>query len=176
MTNQSSCLMQRRVLLMRHAKSGWSDTSLHDHQRPLNPRGVRDAPRIAHALQRLEWTPSHVYVSDSKRTLSTLEGMKTIFGDLKIHIMESLYHSPATTILECIQKSKQEEVTLILSHNPGTEMVLYQLTGVLHEMPTAACALLVEQGGKWHCQHVLRPKKLDQYESEIGHVLWPNTR
>ena len=153
--------MQRRVLLMRHAKSGWDDASLNDHQRPLNPRGVKDAPRIAQMLQHLEWTPKSVFISDSKRTLSTLEGMKEVFGEMTTHIMESLYHAPATTIIECIEKASRDEITLILSHNPGTEMALYELTGEFHEMPTAACALLVEQDGKWHCQRILRPKELD---------------
>ena len=156
---------------MRHAKSGWDDASLSDHQRPLNPRGVKDAPRIAQMLQHLEWTPKSVFISDSKRTLSTLEGMKEVFGEMTTHIMESLYHAPATTIIECIEKASRDEITLILSHNPGTEMALYELTGEFHEMPTAACALLVEQDGKWHCQRILRPKELDQYESEIGQVL-----
>ena len=156
---------------MRHAKSGWDDATLHDHQRPLNPRGVKDAPRIAQTLHRLKWSPERVFVSDSKRTLSTLEGMKVIFGDVITHVMESLYLAPVSTILECIEKASQDEVTLILSHNPGTELVLYELTGELHEMPTAACAMLVEQNGKWHCHRILRPKELDQYESETGHVL-----
>jgi len=36
----------KNLLLMRHAKSSWKDASLSDHQRPLNQRGKRDAPRM----------------------------------------------------------------------------------------------------------------------------------
>lgn len=153
--------MQRRLLLMRHAESGWSDESITDHQRPLNSKGKKDSTRIAQTLQCLNWVPNRVFVSDSKRTLSTLEGMNSVFGEVSSRTMESLYQNPLSTILECTQKANQGETTLILSHNPGTELVLYELTGEFHEMPTAAYALLIEKNGKWHCQQILRPKELD---------------
>ena len=38
-----------RLFLLRHAKSSWSDPSLHDFDRPLNKRGLSDAPKIATA-------------------------------------------------------------------------------------------------------------------------------
>ncbi|MEC7253413.1 MAG: histidine phosphatase family protein, partial [Candidatus Thermoplasmatota archaeon] len=31
--------MRTRLIIMRHAKSSWSDASLDDHDRPLNKRG-----------------------------------------------------------------------------------------------------------------------------------------
>ena len=155
-------MMQRRVLLMRHAESSNDDASVTDHQRLLNPRGTKDTPRIAHALQRLNWIPTRVFVSDSKRSLATLEGMKTVFGEMVTETMDALYHSPTTTIVECLQNANEGEVTLILSHNSGTELVLYELTGEYHVMTPAACALLVHQDGKWQCQHILRPKELDE--------------
>ena len=36
----------KTVLILRHAKSSWSDPALDDHERPLNKRGRRDAPRM----------------------------------------------------------------------------------------------------------------------------------
>jgi phosphohistidine phosphatase len=37
----------KRLILMRHAKSSWDDDDQSDHDRPLSPRGARDAPRMA---------------------------------------------------------------------------------------------------------------------------------
>ncbi|MDR0359584.1 MAG: histidine phosphatase family protein, partial [bacterium] len=37
----------RHVYLLRHAKSSWDDPDRPDHERPLAPRGVRDAKRMA---------------------------------------------------------------------------------------------------------------------------------
>ena len=36
----------KKLILMRHAKSSWKFPELSDHQRPLNKRGIRDAPRM----------------------------------------------------------------------------------------------------------------------------------
>ena len=152
--------MLRRVLLMRHAKSSHAEASLSDHQRPLNPRGIKDAPVMARALQRLNWIPSRVMVSDSNRTLATLDGMKTVLGELPTQAIENLYHASASTLLECMETTGDGETTLILSHNPGTELVMYEITGEYHRMPTAACALLIYHDNAWHCQQVLRPKEL----------------
>ena len=44
---------------MRHAKSSWFDASLDDHERPLNKRGRRDAPRMAQELRDLAGFRSH---------------------------------------------------------------------------------------------------------------------
>ena len=38
--------------LLRHAKSSWADAALPDHERPLAPRGRRDANLVAGHLRR----------------------------------------------------------------------------------------------------------------------------
>ncbi|RZI88087.1 MAG: phosphohistidine phosphatase, partial [Microbacterium sp.] len=38
------------LVLVRHAKSDWGDPGLDDHDRPLNDRGLRDAPAVAARL------------------------------------------------------------------------------------------------------------------------------
>ena len=41
----------KTLLVLRHAKSSWSDPALDDHERPLNKRGRRDAPRIGELVR-----------------------------------------------------------------------------------------------------------------------------
>jgi hypothetical protein len=45
--------MQRRLMLMRHAKSSWKSQVPTDHERPLNERGRRDAARVGKRLSKL---------------------------------------------------------------------------------------------------------------------------
>ena len=40
----------KTIYLIRHAKSDWSDTTLRDFDRPLNKRGLHDAPFMAEKL------------------------------------------------------------------------------------------------------------------------------
>ena len=41
----------KELLVLRHAKSSWKHPELDDHDRPLNKRGKRDAPRMGELLQ-----------------------------------------------------------------------------------------------------------------------------
>ena len=40
----------KRLLIIRHAKSSWNNNLLGDFDRPLNERGERDAPEMAHRI------------------------------------------------------------------------------------------------------------------------------
>jgi phosphohistidine phosphatase len=41
----------KSLLILRHAKSSWKHPELTDHERPLNKRGKRDAPRMGELLR-----------------------------------------------------------------------------------------------------------------------------
>ena len=43
--------MNFNLLLVRHAKSSWSNTSLADFDRPLNKRGVLNAPLMGQRIR-----------------------------------------------------------------------------------------------------------------------------
>jgi phosphohistidine phosphatase len=153
--------MRTRLIVMRHAKSSWSDASLEDYDRPLNKRGRRDAPRIAEELQNRDWIPDRIRVSSSKRTMETLELMETISQNSAIDVESSLYHSNISTLLQAVEEVEQGKTTMILSHNPGSEILVHQLSNRLELMPTAAAALFEKQHEDWTFVDVLRPKELE---------------
>ena len=153
--------MRTRLIIMRHAKSSWSYTNLDDHDRPLNKRGRRDAPRIAQELHDLDWTPDRIRVSSSKRTMETLELMEAISRNSTIDVEPSLYHSNISTLLQAIEEVEEGKTTMILSHNPGSEILVHQLSNRLEVMPTAAVALFEKQKEGWTLVDILRPKELE---------------
>ena len=153
--------MTTRLIIMRHAKSSWSDTSLDDHDRPLNKRGRRDAPRIAQELHNRDSIPDRIQVSTSKRTMETLELMEEISSNSKIDVEPNLYHSNISTLMQAVEEIEEGKTTMILSHNPGSEILVHQLSNRLEVMPTAAAALFEKSPGGWTLIEVLRPKYLD---------------
>ena len=153
--------MRTRLIVMRHAKSSWSDSGLDDHDRPLNKRGCRDASRIAEELQNRDWIPDRIRVSSSKRTVETLELMETISQNSAIDVEPSLYHSNISTLLRAVEETEDGKTTMILSHNPGTEILVHQLSNRLEVMPTAAAALFEKHHDDWILIDVLRPKLLE---------------
>ena len=62
----------KTILLLRHAKSAWSDPRLDDHERPLNRRGEQAAKAMADHIARQEPRPDLILCSTAMRTRQTL--------------------------------------------------------------------------------------------------------
>ena len=138
------------LLIMRHAKSSWATPGLDDHDRPLNDRGRRDAPRMGELLAAEDLLPDAVLCSAACRTMQTWEMLSAAAGcDLRPVYEEKLYLAGGGELLErlqCLPPSCRRG--MILGHNPGMEMLVSMLTGRQVTMPTAAL-VLVEINGSW---------------------------
>ena len=146
---------------MRHAESSNDYRDLADHDRPLNARGLSDARRVADALAERGWLPQLVLVSSSTRTLETLEGMTPHIEGARTDIRPEIYHAGISTLLIQLEDMLDEGTTMILGHNPGSEVLINHLTGEWHTMPPAAAALLAESEGDWSIVDIIRPRELD---------------
>ena len=58
---------KRLLMLMRHAKSSWKDDGLDDHDRPLNKRGKRDAPKMGKLIREKRIVPELIITSSARR-------------------------------------------------------------------------------------------------------------
>lgn len=107
-----------RLVLIRHAKSGWDDPLLTDHERPLAPRGTEAAPKIGEWLAKQGAVPDQVLSSDSRRTRETWALIAPYVGDKEPSFLPVLYHAAPDTILNQLRKAQGQTVFLI-GHNPG---------------------------------------------------------
>tara|TARA_Y100001970_G_C14022104_1_gene744086 strand:- start:457 stop:897 length:441 start_codon:yes stop_codon:yes gene_type:complete len=146
---------------MRHAESSLDYPDLTDHDRPLSEIGQYDAPRMGQILAKRGWLPQLVLVSSSRRTIETLEGMSAVIGDASIEIRPEIYHAGLSSLSEQLEDLLEGGTTLILGHNPGSEVLINHLTGEWEVMPAGAAALIENDGRKWSLIEVLRPKELD---------------
>jgi len=150
-----------RLIVMRHAKSSSEYRGLADHDRPLNAQGQRDACLVGDALAGRGWLPQLVLVSSSTRTLETLERMAQHMEGVKTEVRPEIYHAGISTLLTQLEGMLGEGTTMILGHNPGSEVLINHLTGEWHTMPPAAAALLAESGGCWLIEDIILPGELD---------------
>jgi len=158
---------------MRHAKSSWSSGAQSDHERPLNDRGRRDAPRVATALVDANWLPDLILSSDAQRTRETYDGMAVSFPrELPVEFLSSFYHAGLSAILDESPGVPDEiETLMVLGHNPGWQEVVARLSGHDVTMKTANAALLEGRGTSWHealrafggweLVELISPKELD---------------
>jgi len=152
--------MNRRLIIMRHAHSSRDDANLADHDRPLDDRGLRDSSRVAKEILSRGWKPDLISVSSSLRTIQTLENLGLEFSEIPKFIEEGLYLASLETLLSVAVRIPENTTQMIISHNPGCEMLIEKLSGELEIMPTASVALMMERNGIWHLSDLIRPKNL----------------
>jgi phosphohistidine phosphatase len=132
----------KTLLVLRHAKSSWDDPALDDHERPLNKRGRRDAPRMGELVREHGLTPDVVLSSDAVRARLTAEAVAEAAryaGDIVLD--PRLYLASPTDILSLLPTVRENaEIVMIVGHNPGLEQLVEQLTGQRHDLPTATLA------------------------------------
>src|SRR5687768_9096046 len=131
----------KTLLVLRHAKSSWDDAALDDHERPLNARGERDAPRIGQLAREEGLVPELIVSSDAVRARLTAAAMADATGG-RILLDPRLYHASAKDILAALRSVVEDnlETVMIVGHNPGLEELVAVLTGELEHLPTAALA------------------------------------
>ena len=136
--------MDRKLIVMRHAKSSWDSPGQADHQRSLNDRGKRDSPRVALHLASLDWQPQFVLSSDAQRTRETAALMLSVWeAGIDANYSANLYLAGTDQLEEEIGSVSEEVETLLtLGHNPGWESVVHRLTGESIVMKTGTAALL----------------------------------
>jgi phosphohistidine phosphatase len=142
----------KTLLVLRHAKSSWNDTSLDDHERPLNVRGERDAPRMGELVREYRLTPEVIISSDATRAQLTAEAVGEAAGYTgKIVLDSRLYHAGSSDIVAVLRTVPETNagIVMIVGHNPGLEQLVAELTGDEEDLPTAALAHIVLPIDRW---------------------------
>ncbi|MBL0741263.1 SixA phosphatase family protein [Chryseolinea lacunae] len=112
----------KTLYIIRHAKSSWEDPLQGDHDRPLNERGKRDAPRMGKRLKEKNIHPDAMVSSTAKRALSTAKRIAKVleFPKDSIKKEKTLYHADEVTLLSTVQELNDKLNTVMLfGHNPG---------------------------------------------------------
>ena len=130
------------LLILRHAKSSWKDTSVSDHARPLNKRGKKAAPRMGKLLYEEDLVPDIILSSTALRARDTADLVAEASGFAgEITFLDDFYHAWPSDYLDGLRSlSNDIKLPMIVGHNPGMEMLLDVLTGELERFPTAALA------------------------------------
>ncbi len=148
----------KRLYLLRHAKSSWSDESLPDHERALAPRGRRAAKLMARHLQKERIQPALVLCSSSVRTRETLARIgKALRDDVPVAVEDGLYGAGAEELLERLRVLPADlPSVLLIGHNPGMHDLALalawsgaELARLEEKFPTAALATLAFDFETW---------------------------
>ena len=141
----------KNLLILRHAKSSWEFTDLSDHDRPLNNRGKRDAPRMGKVLLKERLVPQLIISSSAARARSTAEKVaKTSHYSGEISVESSLYRAGSSAYLNALRRlTNPYDTVLIVGHNPDVEHLVEILTGNAMTMPTCGLAYVKLSIERW---------------------------
>jgi phosphohistidine phosphatase len=143
----------KELLLVRHAKSSWDDPYLDDHDRPLNERGLRNAPEMGKRLQEWSIRPDVWISSTALRAITTAESMAEEIGFPPDQIQRSkdLYHASATELQEFIAELDDRiGCAILFGHNPGMTSLVANLYGLLiGNVPTCGVVHLQFNDNTW---------------------------
>lgn len=117
------------LYITRHAKSSWASPGLDDFDRPLNERGLRDAPLMARQFaERKEPVPLLVS-STANRALSTARAFAKALGGVPIKEQPSIYHASLEQLMEAVGHLPADARSVMLfGHNPGLSELVEHLT------------------------------------------------
>ena len=131
------------LILLRHAKSDWSGGEP-DADRPLAPRGIRQAPQagawLAGYVRRLDLA----VVSPAVRARATWDLVSAELDERpEVVLDERVYAASGRELLAVVGGLPPDAETVVLvGHNPGLEELVSHLTGETVELKTSAIAVV----------------------------------
>lgn len=146
--------MTNRLILMRHAKSGWDDPAASDHERTLTERGRKASDAIGRWLNGKGYLPDVILCSNARRTVETWQLLAPHLPDAEVEFSRALYLATPGEMLAALQ-ARSEQTVLLLAHNPGTAALAAGLTAneINHpgfrSYPTAATCVLDFATDNW---------------------------
>ena len=170
----------KRLILLRHAKSGDDGYAARDLDRRLNAKGRRAARAIGKHLRDSEVSFDRVVASPATRVAETIEEVGVGYGRaLAPAIERRIYLASAPELIDVVRESPDNAGSLLLvGHNPGLEELVLLLVPersdagraeVEEKYPTASVAeidLAIDHwsdiaGGSGRLRRFVRPRDLD---------------
>lgn len=152
-----------RLMLLRHAKSSWARGNLADIDRPLAPRGRRQAAEMAEAMAEAGLLPARIECSTALRARQTLARMLEILLPVmpeaaEIVLSGSLYGAAGDYLPTLARRDDATSPLMLVGHNPAMQMTALALCGegetdrrqaLRAKFPTSALAVIDFDAETW---------------------------
>lgn len=159
-------------MFVRHAKSSWTDTAMSDYERPLDSRGLHDAPLMAGRLKNEGCDLQLLITSSANRAKTTA---KYFAEELRLPLEETrdLYHGMPEDYLARIHELNEDiRGVAFFGHNPGITYVANMIEpDCTDNIPT--CGIIIARADETYWKDVdLNKMELValMYPKDGGHV------
>ncbi len=141
----------KRLYILRHAKSSWSDSTLSDFERPLNERGREAAPFMGELMAKRGLVPDIFLSSPAERAVQTARLVLDSSGFGSSLILDDRIYEASPQALKQIVSGLNDDLgsAILVGHNPGIEGLIGLMTGENRPMPTAGLAIIDIENESW---------------------------
>ena len=141
----------KKLYIIRHAKSDWSDDTLKDFDRPLNKRGLKNAPFMGSLLKNKNINPDLILSSPALRAITTAEIIANrVEYKNNIETNKSIYETPYSTLEKIIYEiNDKNNSVFFIGHNPGLSALINHLCQTNLDIPTCAVVEISFDTDSW---------------------------
>lgn len=143
----------RSLTLIRHAKSSWDHPGLQDFDRPLNPRGLKNAPMMGQRLAAVNYRADTIISSPARRAITTAESIAVEIGFDPDHIVQNplVYGAGLGALTEVVAGiSNRIRHAVLVGHNPGiTQLCNFLGDSRIDSLPTCGIARMEFDARGW---------------------------
>lgn len=148
----------KTLYLCRHAKSSWADPGMDDFDRPLNERGQRNAPFMAHVFKYRGEPIDLIVSSPANRALTTARCFADALAIPTERFVQcrSIYHAERQTLAHIVsQLPNSAGRVMLFGHNPGFTQLLDHLSDMrVDNLPTCGLVRIDFSVDDW--QHIAK--------------------
>ncbi len=148
----------KTLYLCRHAKSSWADPGMDDFDRPLNERGLRNAPFMANVFKERGEPVDLIVTSPANRARTTARSFVTALDLHPDRFTEerAIYLAERHALAHLISKLPNSADRVVLfGHNPGFTDVLNHFSDAgVDNLPTCGMVRIDFAVNDW--QHVVK--------------------
>jgi phosphohistidine phosphatase len=161
-----------RLILLRHAKAESDAPSGDDFDRPLAPRGQREARAVGVQLAALGLEPDLAIVSPAARARETWELAEESLACADVRFDPALYNAEASAIHRIAETAgAQARTVVVVAHNPGLQELAVRLMrdgaapaeflsrAHRHFPPAAVAVFDVDAGGRASVEQLFYPER-----------------
>ena len=149
------------LMLLRHAKSSWTQIGSTDYERPLNERGMQTAPLIGRYMAEHDLAPAQIYSSPAKRAKTTAQlALAQMPNAPEPTYDQALYDGGPESLFNTITSTPDSlNPVLVVGHNPTIHALSLSLCRTGNETafqalstkyPTGGLAIIDFNAQDWH--------------------------
>ncbi|SEF77892.1 phosphohistidine phosphatase SixA [Nitrosomonas ureae] len=142
--SHNKAMPKHQLIIMRHAKSDWSEDNKPDFDRPLTSRGIKAAKQMGKWLKHGQYPIDRIICSPALRAKQTCHLVVNALNmpENIVNFEPGIYGASCSDLIAMVEQySKGIHSLLIIGHNPGLDQLLCHLSQ--NPPPVNDCAKLL---------------------------------